>query len=140
MTEKLPARLADHPTVRAVRARPSATPGDIDADWLRQVFAGFLENAAKYAGRGARLEITGRAEDGMARVEIADDGPGLPPERLAAAFERFERGEATAPGFGVGLALARWVVEAQGGALVAERPPSGGLRLVLRLPLAREAG
>lgn len=37
MTEKLPARLADHPTVRAVRARPSATPGDIDADWLRQV-------------------------------------------------------------------------------------------------------
>lgn len=111
-----------------------------DADWLRQVFAGFLENAAKYAGRGARLEIMGRAEEGMARVEIADDGPGLPPERLAAAFERFERGEATAPGFGVGLALARWVVEAQGGALVAERPPAGGLRLVLRLPLAREAG
>jgi signal transduction histidine kinase len=107
-----------------------------DADWLRQVFAGLLENAAKYAGRGATVTVAGRAEEGMAAVEVADTGPGLPPERLGAVFDRFGRGGAPAPGFGVGLALARWVVEAQGGSLAAESPEAGGLRLVVRLPLA----
>jgi len=107
-----------------------------DADWLRQVFAGLLENAAKYAGRGASVAIGGCAEGGMAVVEVADTGPGLPPERLDAVFDRFSRGDAPAPGFGVGLALARWVVEAQGGSLAAESPAAGGLRLVVRLPLA----
>lgn len=108
-----------------------------DADWLRQVFAGLLENAAKYAGRGAHVVISGGAADGAARAEVTDDGPGLSPDRLARAFDRFARGpEAPAPGFGVGLALAAWVMEAQGGSLMAERPAAGGLRLVLRLPLA----
>ena len=73
----------------------------------------------------------------MAVVTVADDGAGLPPERLEAVFERFRRGEAAAaPGFGVGLALARWVVEAHGGSLRAEAPEEGGLRLVMTLPLA----
>ncbi len=107
-----------------------------DADWLRQVFAGLFENAAKYAGRGASVAVGGRAEDGMAVVELADTGPGLPPDRLEAVFDRFSRGDGPAPGFGVGLALARWVVEAHGGSLTAETPAGGGLRLVARLPLA----
>ena len=64
-----------------------------DADWLRQVFAGLFENAAKYAGRGASVAVGGRAEDGMAVVELADTGPGLPPERLEAVFDRFSRGD-----------------------------------------------
>jgi len=107
-----------------------------DGDWLRQVLGGLLENAAKYAGRGTSVAVTGRAEAGMAVVAVADTGLGLPPERLAAIFDRFSRGDAPAPGFGVGLALARWVVEAQGGSLGAESPVGGGLHLTLRLPLA----
>jgi two-component system OmpR family sensor kinase len=112
-----------------------------DAEWLRQVLAGFLDNAAKYAGRGATVVISGRAERGAAVVVVADDGPGLPPERLRAAFDRFGRepGDVDARGFGVGLALARWVVEAHGGSLRAEAPEEGGLRLVMSLPLAEAA-
>lgn len=109
-----------------------------DGDWLRQVFSGLLENAAKYAGRGACVRITARGEAGEAVVALADDGPGLPPERLGAIFERFgrEASPAPQPGFGVGLALARWVVESLGGSLVAVAPDGGGLTLAMRLPLA----
>lgn len=112
-----------------------------DADWLRQVFAGVFENAAKYAGRGATVHAAIRREGAEAVVEIRDDGPGLPPERLAEAFDRFARlvsGEA-APrgGFGVGLALARWVTEAHEGSVHAFSPgPEGGLSLRFRFPLA----
>ena len=110
-----------------------------DAEWLRQVFAGFLDNAAKYAGRGATVRIAGRAERGAAVIAVSDDGPGLPAGRLDALFERFGRagGGGDVPGFGVGLALARWVVEAHGGSIRAEAPEAGGLRLVISLPLAQ---
>ena len=121
-------------TARAEGLPPLVVAGD--ADWLRQVFAGLLENAAKYAGRGTAVTIGGRAEGRLAVVTVADDGVGLPRERLEAVFERFGRGAAGAPGFGVGLALARWVVEAHGGDLRAEAPEEGGLRLVMTAPLA----
>ncbi|MBP7001119.1 sensor histidine kinase KdpD [Amaricoccus sp.] len=123
--------------VTARRAEMPELPVTGDAEWLRQVIGGILENATKYAGRGATVTIAGRAGGGRAVVEIADDGPGMPAARLGAAFDRFARGEgAAAPGFGVGLALARWVVEAHGGDLRAEAPAAGGLRLVMTLPLA----
>ncbi len=109
-----------------------------DAEWLRQVLAGILENAGKYAGRGATVAIEGHAENDRAVVTVADDGPGMPSGRLEAAFDRFARGDdGAAPGFGVGLALARWVVETHGGSLRAEAPGEGGLRLVMTLPLAK---
>jgi two-component system OmpR family sensor kinase len=109
-----------------------------DGDWLRQVFAGFLENAAKYAGRGATVRIRGSAVQGAAAVTVTDDGPGLAADKHEAVFDRFGRAGADAPGFGVGLALARWVVEAHGGSLRAEAPAEGGLRLVMFLPLAED--
>ena len=108
-----------------------------DADWLRQVFAGLFENAAKYAGRGAVVSVTGRAEGGVARVLIRDTGPGLPPDLRGRVFERFARGS-TAPGFGVGLALAAWVVEASGGRLDLLPEDGPGLGLRMDLPLWEE--
>ena len=81
--------------------------------------------------------MPGAAAAGRAVVTVEDHGAGLSPERLDAVFERFRRGDAAAgPGFGVGLALARWVVEAHGGSLRAEVPEEGGLRLTMTLPLA----
>lgn len=137
------AALADAAPVLAragVVARAESLPAlavSGDAEWLRQVLGGFLENAAKYAGRGATVTISGRADGDRAALRVADDGPGMPPAQLAEAFDRFVRGDgASGPGFGVGLALARWVIEAHGGDLRAEAPASGGLALVLTLPLA----
>lgn len=130
-----------------VTARVDLPPLSVrgDADWLRQVFAGLFENAAKYAGRGAEISVTGAAVDHRASVLIADTGPGLPPDQAERLFARFARGSAAVDGFGgpaagagfgVGLALARWVAEASDGRLMPE--PGPGFRLRLDLPLWKE--
>lgn len=106
-----------------------------DADWLRQVFAGLFENAAKYAGKGAVLTVRGIADGRDAVIEVTDTGPGVPANGLATMFDRFTRGDARAPGFGVGLALVRWVVQAQGGAITAFSPVAGGQGFGLRITL-----
>lgn len=108
-----------------------------DADWLRQVFAGLFENAAKYAGRGAEITLTGTCRNGQAVIDIADTGPGLADATAEAVFTRFARGGASGQGFGMGLALARWVVEASDGRLAVL--PGPGFRLRLELPLREEA-
>lgn len=110
-----------------------------DPEWLRQVVAGIIGNAVKYAGSGARLRITGRQEASRAIVDFADNGPGLSPEIATQVFDRFARGGGAA-GFGVGLALAAWVVEAHGGGLSAHRAEEGGLLLRMTLPLWEEDG
>lgn len=107
-----------------------------DADWLRQVFAGLYENAAKYAGAGAVVRIEAEVRGDQVQVTIHDNGPGLPQDMGAKIFDRFSH-QPDAPGFGVGLALARWVVETSGGSmhLISARP---GLTLALRLPIWRD--
>ncbi|MDH2328897.1 HAMP domain-containing sensor histidine kinase [Cereibacter sp. SYSU M97828] len=109
------------------RIAPAMVQGD--ADWLRQVFAGIMENTARHAPR-SHLWI--EADGGT--VTFTDDGPGLPPG--SAMTERFAKGGGR--GFGVGLALARWVIEAHGGVLALESPGTG-LRLTITLPLADRA-
>lgn len=112
---------------------PAPVPALVDPDWIRQVLAGLLENAAKYAGRGASVTLAPALTAEGATLTVADDGPGLAPPDLARVFDRFARGEGEGrSGFGVGLALARWVVEAHGGRITAE---SAGAGLTLRLAL-----
>ncbi|WP_217329180.1 HAMP domain-containing sensor histidine kinase [Paracoccus sp. Z118] len=108
-----------------------------DGEWLRQVFAGFLENASKYAGRGATVRISGRAEGDRAVIDIADDGLGLPSGEAARIFDRFGRRSVAPNGFGVGLALAHWVVTSLDGELVAVDAPQG-LHLRMSLPMWEE--
>lgn len=108
-----------------------------DPDWLRQVISGIVENAVKYAGRGATLTIRGAVAGSMAALTLSDDGPGMLPELRARLFDRFVRG-GEAPGFGVGLALAAWVAEAQGGGLDLLPATEPGMGLRLTLPLWKE--
>ncbi|MCB5409225.1 sensor histidine kinase [Pseudogemmobacter faecipullorum] len=116
-----------------------------DGEWLRQVFAGFFENSAKYAGAGAELRITALegAPAGFVLLRIADNGQGLTPgagKDPAQLLDRFARGTgSTGSGFGLGLALAHWVVEASGGRLSLVPMPQGqGFGLDLLLPLWEE--
>lgn len=106
-----------------------------DADWLRQVFAGLFDNAAKYAGKGAVLALVFHASEDTVVLDLTDTGPGIAPDRMAGAFDRFSRGDARAQGFGVGLALARWVIEAQGGSIDLYGPVRDGRGLGLRITL-----
>jgi two-component system sensor histidine kinase KdpD len=104
---------------------------------IDQVLHNLLENAAKYAPAGSPVEIAVRRQPEEVVVEVADRGPGLPPESLARVFEPFFRaGDGEGPkGTGLGLAVARGLVEAHGGRIWAENRAEGGSRFAFTLPL-----
>lgn len=110
-----------------------------DAIALRRAVTNLIDNAVKFAG-AARISIAAR--DGMAVVEVADDGPGLPDSELEAVFEPFRRGERSRSrktgGAGLGLSVARQAARAHGGEVVLKPAPGGGLvaRLTLQLDQA----
>jgi two-component system sensor histidine kinase KdpD len=113
---------------------------EYDALLMERVFANLLENAAKYTPPGSRIRIEARAQPQQLTIQVCDNGPGLPPGREQAVFEAFERGsrEDARPGVGLGLALARAIVQAHQGTLAAEPAPGGGACFRITLP-RREA-
>lgn len=117
-----------------------------DADRLTQIFNNLIDNALRYAaptppGR-SRLELSAVQEDGRAVLRIRDHGPGFQPGDLSRAFERFYRADASrtrhpqhGQSSGLGLAIARALVEAQGGQIEARNHPQGGAEFMLSFPL-----
>ncbi|ROP44750.1 sensor histidine kinase [Pseudokineococcus lusitanus] len=109
-------------------------PGD--AARLHQVLAGLLANARTHTPPGTTVTTRLRAVDGGAEVVVEDDGPGVDPAVLPTVFERFARADTSrsraAGSTGLGLAIARAVVEAHGGTVgVASRPGRTAFRVVL---------
>jgi len=119
------------------------TPVMIRADALRieQVLMNLLENAAIYSPSGTSIEIqVDTPEPSVAQVMIRDHGPGIPPDRRAALFDRFYQPHAGQHfaghvGLGLGLYISRAIVEQHGGQISAEFPPDGGTRFVVSLPV-----
>ncbi len=113
-----------------------------DGAIFRQVLFNLLDNAIKYspscAGISVRVSMSG--DDQTAAVEIADNGPGIPPEHRDKIFDRFYRIDEgrsrESGGTGLGLAIAKWGAEAHGGQLDLRCPSAGGCIFRLRLPIA----
>ena len=106
---------------------------------LRQVFANLVSNAIKYNRPGGSVDVDCRLEERWLRVAVRDTGPGIPPDRVQAAFAPFDRlgAEQTAVrGTGLGLTLARSLVEAMGGELGLESEPDVGSTFWFRLRLS----
>lgn len=104
---------------------------------LDQVVTNLLTNACKFTPPGGRVDVTVSAEDGFARLEVADTGPGIAPGEREQVFDRFYRGGAgrRAGGTGIGLAVVKQLVEAHGGNVqVGDAPPGGGTSFVVLLP------
>jgi len=118
-----------------------ATPVDIDPVFLDEAVANVLDNAVKYTPQHARLRVTARETDaGQVRLTIEDDGPGVSDEALSRLFDKFYRAPG-APGgsrggSGIGLAVARGLIEATGGRVEARRSELGGLAIDFDLPVA----
>jgi signal transduction histidine kinase len=112
-----------------------------DRDRLVQVLSNLVGNAIKFSDPGGLVEIA--AEDGGDEVRFAvrDQGPGITPENLRHIFEPFWQGDdATAPqGAGIGLTIARGIVEAHGGQLTCESEPGGGTTFHFTLPTPASA-
>jgi two-component system sensor histidine kinase KdpD len=103
----------------------------IDPALLDQALTALVENVAVHTPPQTALSL-GAAVDGHdLRLEVSDAGPGIPPAERQRIFSKYERLEPTSPGAGLGLAIARAAVEAQGGRLWVEDSPLGGARFVL---------
>lgn len=109
---------------------------NLDAVLIERVLVNLLENAAKYTPAGSPIELHAEQANGHVMINIEDRGPGLPPGREEALFQKFERGqrESALPGVGLGLAICRAIVQAHGGRIHAENREGGGARFVVTLP------
>jgi signal transduction histidine kinase len=112
----------------------SAAPAWANADDVRRIVRNLLDNATAHAA--ARVEVVVDVDaDGRARLDVTDDGPGVPEDQRERIFDRFQRGDTARSrgGSGLGLAIARSLAERSGGELRVV-PGPGGARLRLRLP------
>ena len=110
-------------------------PVSLDYVEIDQVISNLVENAAKYAPRGTTIELSARRVGDEIEVEVADRGPGIPAESLARIFEPFYRARREGPsGVGLGLAVAKGLVEAHGGTIAVRNRDGGGAQLTFRLP------
>jgi two-component system sensor histidine kinase KdpD len=109
---------------------------NLDSVLIERVLVNLLENACKYTPTQTPIEIKAKAETDVVVVMVNDRGPGLPPGREAAIFEKFERGkkESSTSGVGLGLAICRAIMQAHGGSIHGETREGGGARFVLTLP------
>lgn len=103
-----------------------------DREDLLELFGTLLDNAGKWADRQVRLEVAQREEGYLIRIE--DDGPGVPEAQRAAILERGSRLDEAVAGHGLGLGIAKDIVEGCAGTLALETSRLGGLAVVIRLP------
>jgi PAS domain S-box-containing protein len=113
-----------------------------DAARLSQVVTNLLNNSAKYTPRGGEIALEAGAEGDEAVIRVRDTGMGIPEQSLATVFEMFKqvgRLHMSDGGLGIGLGLARTLVEMHGGTITAHSAGSGnGAEFEVRLPVARE--
>lgn len=106
-----------------------------DAVLMEHVLANLIHNAVLYTPADCTIRITSALEGTQVRIDVADNGPGLPAEIGATLFQKFQRGPAArAGGLGLGLSIVRGFMEAQRGQVLAGRSPEGGALFTLYLP------
>jgi len=111
---------------------------DGDPERLHQVLSNLVGNAIRHAPPGSAVLVSAAGRNGSVRLEVADEGPGIPSAEAERVFERFYRSDAaraaTDGGSGLGLAIARWIVDLHGGTIRAEQAEPQGCRMVVELP------
>ena len=114
----------------------------VDPQRTEQVIGNLIGNALRYVPAGGKVWLTLEQKDKLVGLEINDNGPGVPKEDLPYIFERFWRSEKsrsrTSGGAGLGLAIARQLVEAQGGNITAKNLQEGGLQISITFPVASQ--
>jgi signal transduction histidine kinase len=153
-----PVDLTDVAAEAVEMARPAATekrigltldtegPLALEADpaRLRQMLDNLLSNAIKYTPAGGAVVISASSRNGDRLIEVTDNGIGVPNDELGQLFSRFYRASSATrraiPGTGLGLVIARAIVEGHGGAISLESREDEGTRVTVTLPLRQPAG
>jgi two-component system sensor histidine kinase ChvG len=109
---------------------------------LGQVFRNLIDNAVSFSPENGTVIINGREQDRRIRIFVEDEGPGIPPDNLETIFNRFYTERPPEHGFGrnsgLGLSIARQIVEGFGGRIWAENRAGGGARFTVEFPLAEK--
>lgn len=131
------AEAAEKNITLAVAAAPDLPTVTADPQRVEQVVGNLVSNALRYVPEQRRVTISVRPCEAGVELAVSDNGPGVSEAELPKIFDRFWRGEKSrarlAGGAGLGLAIARQLVEAQGGSIHARRAEEGGLRVEIRL-------
>ena len=110
----------------------------VDPQRIEQVIANLVGNSLRYAPANSKILLSIVANDANVTLKVADSGPGVPEAELPYIFDRFWRGEKSrarvSGGAGLGLAICKQLVEAQGGTISARNREQGGLEVTIHLP------
>jgi signal transduction histidine kinase/Na+/proline symporter len=128
---------------KEIRAASEIEPGlprvCADADWLHQVLTNLLSNAVKFSPQGGTIRLSAGRKGKIALISVADEGPGIPPDRQEQVFERFHQvrdPQKSHPlGTGLGLTISREIVERMGGKIWVESEPGAGAVFNFTVPL-----
>ena len=125
----------------AVTVDPPGAMADGDPERLHQVVANLLDNAVRHSPPGGTVELRAARSRTGVTIEVCDQGPGIDEEERSKVFERFYRADSARSsgdgGAGLGLAIARWIVDLHGGDIRVEGRQPYGCRMVVVLPAAR---
>jgi signal transduction histidine kinase len=127
-----------------IAIRLAVEPADLvivgDAERVHQVVTNILHNALRHSPSSGSIEVMAQSNSDGVRIEVLDEGPGIPTEEAGRVFERFYRSDQARTsrdgGSGLGLAIAKWIVDMHGGDIRAEPRTPRGCRMVVTLPKA----
>lgn len=120
-----------------VALEPNLPPLNIDAVLIERVLWNLIENAIKYSPDASPIDIAVKRGEEHIDIDVCDRGPGIDPDRQEQLFELFQRGKAESgvPGVGLGLSIARTIVEAHGGKISVSNRDAGGCCFRIQLPV-----
>jgi signal transduction histidine kinase len=124
---------------QTIECRIEANLPEVAADRHRveQVVSNLLSNAIKFTRQGGSIVVSAQERDETVVVSVSDEGPGIPREHLSKVFDRFWQAEKARPfGSGLGLSIAKGIVEAHGGTIWADSQLAKGSSFFFTLPLA----
>jgi two-component system sensor histidine kinase KdpD len=102
---------------------------------MEEVVVNLIDNALKYSPPGTPIDVELTSTADQIRIAVRDRGPGIQPEERVRIFEPFHRSSpSSGPGVGLGLHIAKEIVELHGGSLTVESPEDGGSRFVVAVP------
>ena len=127
---------AKHVTLQCEAAVPVPVQGD--RSWLERLLLNLLDNAIKFTPDGGRVGVRVVRDGSTGRVDVSDTGVGMSAEELPHIFERFYRADpsrtSSTEGVGLGLSLAKWIIDRHGGTIDVTSAPGKGSTFTLRLP------
>lgn len=145
LLERIAARHAPHAAQREIQLRVAPGPNisaEIDEARMTQVLDNLVNNALQHTQEGGDIALSADARGEHLVLRVADTGEGIAPEELPRVFERFYRGDKARPSeqgsSGLGLAIAKALVEAHGGKIRAESEPGDGATFIIELPRTLE--